>query len=69
MYCRCRLGEHLLKCVIRLDVALVENFNFLLLLRQQVSVLFKGLNNLDNSVGSHPNIVVKIKNKSFSVLA
>jgi len=55
--------------VIRLDVALVENFNFLLLLRQQVSVLFKGLNNLDNSVGSHPNIVVKIKNKSFSVLA
>ena len=47
-----RLGEHLFKCVIKFDEALVENLNFLLHLLQHASVLVKDLKNSDNGAGS-----------------
>ena len=52
MYLGYRWGEHLFKCVIKFDEALVENLSFFLQLLQHASVLLKDLNNSDNGAGS-----------------
>jgi len=48
---QCNLEEHHFKCVIKLDVPLVENLNYLLQFLQDASVLVRGLKNLDSGVG------------------
>jgi len=45
-------GEHLFKCVIKFDKALVENLSLFLQFLQHASVLLKDLKNSDNGAGS-----------------
>ena len=60
MYCRCNLGEHVFKCVMKLDVALVEKLNLFLRLFQHVSVLVSIFFYLDCGVGRDSAVFTKI---------